>query len=115
MEIYVDCKGNVMPCCFVGTMHNSNFQNNETLQIRKEINNYGKDKINLNNYSLVEILDSDYYQEYSYEIQSKVPFTKYSEVLKKIIHVAGTRMFGKVILSSDLDISANVSSKIVIS
>ena len=60
MEIYVDCKGNVMPCCFVGTMHNSNFQNNETLQIRKEINNYGKDKINLNNYSLVEILDSDY-------------------------------------------------------
>ena len=60
MEIYVDCKGNVMPCCFVGTMHNSNFQNNETLQIRKEINNYGKDKINLNNYSLLEILDSDY-------------------------------------------------------
>lgn len=60
MEIYVDCKGNVMPCCFVGTMHNSNFQNNETLQIRKEINNYGKDKINLNNYSLQEILDSDY-------------------------------------------------------
>ncbi len=60
MEIYVDCKGNVMPCCFVGTMHNSDFQNNETLQIRKEINNYGIDKINLNNYSLQEILDSDY-------------------------------------------------------
>jgi len=60
MEIYVDCKGNVMPCCFVGTMHNSDFQNNETLQIRNEINNYGKDKINLNNYSLQEILDSDY-------------------------------------------------------
>jgi hypothetical protein len=62
-----------------------------------------------------KILDSDYYQEYSYEIQSKVPFTKYSEVLKKIIHVAGTRMFGKVILSSDIDVSANASSKIVIS
>lgn len=60
MEIYVDCKGNVMPCCFVGTMHNSDFQNNETLQIRKEINNYGIDKINLNNHSLLEILDGDY-------------------------------------------------------
>ena len=60
MEIYVDCKGNVMPCCFVGTMHNSNFQNNESLQIRKEINNYGIDKINLNNYLLKEILDGDY-------------------------------------------------------
>lgn len=62
-----------------------------------------------------KILDSDYYQEYSYEIQSKVPFTKYSEILKKIIHVAGTRMFGKVVLSSSLDVSANVSSKIDIS
>ena len=62
-----------------------------------------------------KIFDSDYYQEYSYEIQSKVPFTKYSEILKKIIHVSGTRMFGKVILSSSLDVSANVSSKIVIS
>jgi len=62
-----------------------------------------------------KIFDSDYYQEYSYEIQSKVPFTKYSEVLKKIIHVAGTRMFGKVILSSDIDVSTDVSSKIVIS
>jgi hypothetical protein len=41
-------------------MYNSDFQNNETLQIRKEINNYGINKINLNNYSLQEILDSDY-------------------------------------------------------
>lgn len=61
------------------------------------------------------IFDSDYYQEYSYEIQSKVPFTKYSEILKKIIHVSGTRMFGKVVLSSSVDVSANVSSKVVIS
>ena len=60
MEIYVDCKGNVMPCCFVGTMYNSNFENKETLQIRKEINNYGLNKISLNDYSLNEILDSDY-------------------------------------------------------
>lgn len=59
-----------------------------------------------------KIFDSDYYQEYSYEIQSKVPFARYSEVLKKIIHVAGTKMFGKVVLSSSLDVSASVSSKI---
>ena len=62
-----------------------------------------------------KIHDSDYYQEYSYEIQSKVPFTKYSEILKKIIHVSGTRMFGKVVLSSSIDVSANVSAKVVIS
>ena len=40
-----------------------------------------------------KIFDSDYYQDYSYEIQTKVPFSKYSEILKKVIHVAGTRMF----------------------
>lgn len=62
-----------------------------------------------------KLFDGDYYQEYSYEIQTSVPFTKYSEILKKVIHVAGTKMFGKVILSSDVDVSANVSTQIVIS
>ncbi|NDB78911.1 hypothetical protein EB155_03515, partial [archaeon] len=47
-----------------------------------------------------KIIDSNYYQEYSYEIQSKVPFSKYYEVLNKLIHVAGTKMFGKVIINS---------------
>jgi hypothetical protein len=32
----------------------------ETLQIRREINKYGLNKISLNDYSLHEILDSDY-------------------------------------------------------
>jgi hypothetical protein len=59
-----------------------------------------------------KLQDSDYYQEYSYEIQSKVPFSKYSEILKKIIHVAGTRMFGKVNLSSSINVNVNVSSKV---
>ena len=61
-----------------------------------------------------KLQDSDYYQDYSYEIQTRIPFTKYSEVLKKIIHVAGTRMFGKVVLSSSVDVSADVTSRIVI-
>lgn len=61
-----------------------------------------------------KLQDSDYYQEYSYEIQTRIPFSKYSDVLKKIIHVAGTRMFGKVVLSSAIDVSADVSSRVVI-
>lgn len=61
-----------------------------------------------------KLQDSDYYQEYSYEIQTRIPFSKYSEVLKRVIHVAGTKMFGKVVLSSSVDVSADVSSKIVI-
>jgi len=56
--------------------------------------------------------DSDYYQEYSYEIQSKIPLSRYSEVLKKLVHVAGTKMFGKIvkdsIIENDLLVSSNV-------
>jgi hypothetical protein len=40
--------------------------------------------------------DNDYYQEYSYEVETKVPFDKYVEVLKSITHVAGTKIFGAV-------------------
>lgn len=51
--------------------------------------------------------DNDYYQQFSYEIQSKVPFVKYSDILKSLLHVSGTRMFGKVVLTSFLDSSLN--------
>lgn len=62
-----------------------------------------------------KIQDSDYYQEYSYEVQTKIPFSKYSEVLKKIVHVAGSKMFGKVIMTSEVDVLPDVSSEIDIS
>jgi hypothetical protein len=42
------------------------------------------------------IQDNDYYQEYSYEIISKLPFDKYSEIYGKVMHMAGTRVFGSV-------------------
>lgn len=40
------------------------------------------------------IHDGDYYQEYSYEILSKLPFERYADMIKKVIHVAGTKVFG---------------------
>lgn len=42
------------------------------------------------------IHDGDYYQEYSYEILSKLSFEKYSDMFKKVMHVAGTKFFGSV-------------------
>jgi len=42
------------------------------------------------------IHDGDYYQEYSYEVQSILPLSKYESVLKDIIHVAGTKLFGNI-------------------
>jgi len=39
--------------------------------------------------------DSYYYQDYSYEIQSKLEINNYEKVYKDIIHVSGTKLFGK--------------------
>lgn len=41
------------------------------------------------------IQDSDYFQEYSYEIKSVVDVGKYESVVKDTMHTAGTKMFGK--------------------
>jgi hypothetical protein len=49
------------------------------------------------------ILDSDYYQEYSYDIISKLPFDKYADMFKKVMHVAGTKMFGSVSVTYEAD------------
>lgn len=43
-----------------------------------------------------KLQDNDYYQEYSYEVQTKVPFDLYIDVLKQVTHVAGTKAFGSV-------------------
>jgi len=40
------------------------------------------------------VQDSDYYQEYSYDLKSTVSLNKYQTVLKDTMHLAGTKMFG---------------------
>lgn len=46
------------------------------------------------------LFDGEYYQEYSYEIISKLPFEKYSDIFKQVMHTAGTEVFGSVSLDS---------------
>jgi hypothetical protein len=45
------------------------------------------------------IHDNEYYQEFSYEVQSAISFDKYSAILKEIWHPAGVSKFGRVIVS----------------
>lgn len=45
--------------------------------------------------SKTKVQDSDYYQEYSYEIKSTVAVDKYEKVIKDTMHLAGTKMFGE--------------------
>ena len=50
------------------------------------------------------IQDSKYYQEYSYEVQTPLNFNNYKDVVKALLHTAGTEFFGKFALkNNDLD------------
>ncbi len=40
------------------------------------------------------IFDGHYYQEYSYDVFVGLPFEKYSDMFKKVLHVAGTKAYG---------------------
>lgn len=43
------------------------------------------------------IHDNDYYQEYSYEVSAPTDLDKYKDVVENVVHVAGTKVFGKVV------------------
>ncbi len=44
------------------------------------------------------ITDSDYYQEFSYEIQVEKSLDKYIDIIKKLTHPVGNKMFGKPLI-----------------
>ena len=41
--------------------------------------------------------DSDFYQEFSYQIRSTIDFDSYKDTLKQNVHLAGTRIFGSFV------------------
>jgi hypothetical protein len=59
-----------------------------------------------------KIHDNDYYQEFSYDIETKIPFNQYFDVLKELVHVAGTKAFGSVISLSIIETPLIISSQI---
>ena len=44
-----------------------------------------------------KLFDGDYYQEYSYEVFSSKMLDKYKDICKQLVHVAGTKMFGRLV------------------
>jgi hypothetical protein len=60
-----------------------------------------KGKLNSDKY----IHDNKYYQEFSYEIRSRLSLNVYSDILKKLLHIAGTELFGKTIIQTQEDIT----------
>lgn len=57
-----------------------------------------------------KLFDGYYYQEYSYDVQSSLTLDKYSDMLKKILHVAGTKYFGSFIYNTKANSQTNVTS-----
>lgn len=56
-----------------------------------------------------KVHDGDYYQEYSYDILSRFPLDKYGDMFKKVMHTAGTRVFGNVLVDSDLNVKVTAA------
>jgi hypothetical protein len=57
-----------------------------------------------------KIQDNRYYQEYSYDIISGLSINRYEDIVKKILHVAGNKMFGSVEKRSTANLSIAVSN-----
>ena len=54
--------------------------------------------------------DNDYYQEYSYEILTALPFSNYKDTLIKVLHVAGNRPFGRYVGTSEVPVGIVITS-----
>lgn len=56
--------------------------------------------------------DNDFYQEYSYQVLTALPFDKYKQTLIEILHVAGSKPFGGYVGTQEesVDITASAIS-----
>jgi len=50
------------------------------------------------------LADNDFYQEYSYQVLSALPFNKYKKTLVDVLHVAGSKPFGGYVGTSEATI-----------
>lgn len=53
--------------------------------------------------------DGDFYQSYSYQVKSGVSLDIYGDTLKKLCHVAGTKLFGNVSKTSNVQVNITTS------
>jgi len=60
--------------------------------------------------NISKIHDGDYYQEYSYDVMSRLPLDKYADMFKKVMHTAGTRFFGTVVIDTVSNTNVGIAS-----
>jgi len=74
-EIYVSCNGIVFPCCYVGTRVDSAIDLYEDTQLRYAINNIGKEKFDLTQTNIFEIIQNGYLDQVYTESWKKKQIT----------------------------------------
>lgn len=60
-----------------------------------------------------KIFDGHYYQEYSYEIRSPITLDKYENMLRNVLHVAGTKFFASVVTPSVDVVSVDIKEAVI--
>ena len=60
--------------------------------------------------NISKIHDGDYYQEYSYDVMSRLPLNKYIDMFKKVMHVSGTRLFGTVVVDTTSNTNVSIAN-----
>jgi hypothetical protein len=56
------------------------------------------------------LIDSFFFQDFSYVIKSGLPFSTYRDELRKIIHPAGLQPFGEILISSTITLPSDLST-----
>lgn len=62
--------------------------------------------------STQRLYDGDEYQEYSYRLKSAVSIDRYYDVLRKLVHPAGMKMFGSILLENFVNSPSFGSSQV---
>jgi len=57
--------------------------------------------------------DSDFYQEYSYQVLTALPFNIYKKTLIDVFHVAGTKPFGLYVATSENQVNITPATEFV--
>ena len=55
------------------------------------------------------IHDGNFYQFFSYQVSTDIPLETYGDTLRKLMHIAGTKLFGNVTKVSNVDVTIKTS------
>lgn len=60
-----------------------------------------------------KLFDGLYYQDFSYEVRSSLMLNKYEDMLKELLHVAGTKYFGAFVNQSEIPATLNTETTLI--